>query len=221
MSQIAHRYDRLQQICKPFGAQIVAVSKKQPLDKIIELYELGHRDFGENRVQDFLAKKDQLPGDIRWHFIGHLQRNKVKELVPHVFMIHSVDSLRLLKEISKQAIKNNQTVRILLQPKIALEEAKTGMDFSMLAECIEAIQDDEYEGVRLKGLMGMATHTDDESLIRNEFLSLKDKFEHYLSQDPSLMKILSMGMTHDYQIALECGANMLRIGSLIFGPRQY
>ena len=195
---------------------LVAVSKTKPIEDILELYNLGHRDFGENYVQELTEKNEKLPNDIRWHFIGHLQTNKVKSITPFIYLIHGVDSLKLLKEIDKQAEKNKRVIDCLLQVHIAQEETKFGFDETELLN----LELKQFSNVRIKGLMGMASLTDDINKIRFEFKSLKILFEKLKTQNPEL-SILSMGMSADYKIAIEEGSNMVRIGSLLFGERNY
>lgn len=193
---------------------LVAVSKTKSIEDILELYDLGHRDFGENYVQELVEKAAQLPTDIRWHFIGHLQSNKVKSIVPFVYLIHGVDSLKLLKEIDKQAEKNKRVIDCLLQVHIAQEETKFGFNENELFN----LDLKQFSNVRIKGLMGMASLTDDVNKVRIEFKYLKTLFEKIKVENPDLT-ILSMGMSADYKIALGEGSNMVRIGSLLFGER--
>ena len=195
---------------------LVAVSKTKPVEDILELYNLGHRDFGENYVQELVEKAEQLPKDIRWHFIGHLQTNKVKLIVPFIYLIHGIDSLKLLNEIDKQAKKNNRVIDCLLQVHIAQEEAKFGFDENELF----SLELKQFSNVRIKGLMGMASLTDDTNKIRIEFKYLKNLFEKLRAKNPDL-STLSMGMSSDYKIAIGEGSNMVRIGSLLFGERNY
>ena len=197
---------------------LVAVSKTRPVEEIQELYDLGQRDFGENYVQEMKEKHALLPPDIRWHFIGHLQRNKVKNIIPFVHLIQSVDSLKLLDEINKQAEKQNRTVNCLLQVHIAREETKFGFDKEELSELMISNNGimQQFQNVKIKGLMGMATLTNDMSIVRSEFRYLKMIFEKIFNQ----ISILSFGMTADYKIAIEEGSRMVRIGSLIFGERN-
>lgn len=200
----------------PESATLIAVSKTKPNSLILEAYETGHRDFGENKVQELTNKFEQLPKDIKWHMIGHLQRNKVKYIVPFVHLIHSVDSKRLLDEIQKQAQKINKQVAILLQVHIAKEASKFGLDQEELEEVLKLKK--QYTHIAFKGLMGMATFTEDTEAIRAEFSFLKTLYDKHLDSwevDP----ILSIGMSSDYQIAIDCGSNMVRIGSAIFGHR--
>lgn len=197
---------------------LVAVSKIKPVSDILELYELGQRDFGENYVQELVDKQAQLPKDIRWHFIGHLQSNKVKYIAPFVHLIHGVDSLKLLKEINKQAAKNNRVIDCLLQMHIASEETKFGMDEAELQEAVAQLKD--FPNVRVCGLMGMGSFSDDLDKVRSEFKLLSNLFNKSdISHQTSA--ILSMGMSGDYKIAIEEGSTMVRIGSLLFGAREY
>lgn len=209
---------------------LVAVSKTKPVEDIRKLYALGHRDFGENYVQELVDKESQLPKDIRWHFIGHLQSNKVKYIAPFVHLVHGVDSLKLLTEINKQAAKNKRVINCLLQVHIAQEETKFGLDEAELSLIINEFQNLEFTSLRICGLMGMASFTDDMSKVRKEFQYLKTIFDKYavppvvnLPADRAgcQLAILSMGMSSDYAIAVEEGSNMVRIGSLIFGARDY
>ena len=206
-------------------ATLVAVSKTKPVEDILELYNLGHRDFGENYVQELTEKYEHLPKDIRWHFIGHLQSNKVKYIAPFIHLIHGVDSPGLLKEINKQALKNNRTVDCLLQVYIAKEETKFGFNEHELFELLDTSTGSVHElkNIRITGLMGMASFSDDMDLVRNEFRYLKSLFNKYAQLQTTNYKqlTLSMGMSADYKIALEEGSNMVRIGSLLFGERNY
>jgi len=203
-------------------ATLVAVSKTKPVEEIKELYDLGQRDFGENYVQELVEKEKQLPKDIRWHFIGHLQSNKVKQIASFIHLIHSVDSFKLLREINKQAEKNNRIIDCLLQVHIAEEETKFGWDEETLRNTnFDELH--EMKNVRVAGLMGMASLTEDMNKVRVEFRSLKSTFEKINAQYSMFhfkCSILSMGMTSDYKIAIEEGSNMVRIGSLIFGERS-
>ena len=193
---------------------LVAVSKTKSVEEIKQLYDLGQRDFGENYVQELVEKEKQLPKDIRWHFIGHLQTNKVKLIVPFVQLIQSVDSLKLLEEINKQAAKASRVTDCLLQVHIASEESKFGLDENELNDVLKLLPEKKLEHVRVTGLMGMASFTDDLEKIKKEFSNLKR-----LSDTYGLQK-LSMGMTSDYKIAIVEGSNMVRIGSLLFGIRN-
>ena len=203
----------------PANVTLVAVSKTKPVEDLQEAYAAGMRDFGENKIQEMCDKYEVLPKDIRWHMIGHVQTNKVKYMAPFVHLIHGVDSLKLLKEIHKQAEKNNRIIDVLLQQFIADEETKFGLD----KEEIQHIMQEEIQhlpNVRVVGLMGMATFTDDEKQIRNEFKTLKSNFDS-LKNNFDNLTVLSMGMSGDYQVAIEEGSTMVRIGSSIFGHRNY
>ncbi len=199
--------------------KLVAVSKTKPAEDIKELYDLGQRDFGENYVQELVDKQAVLPADIRWHFIGHLQSNKVKYIVPFVHLIHGVDSLRLLKEIDKQAARSGRVITCLLQVFIAREETKFGLDEQELAEVMQSAPG--LKNISIAGLMGMASFTEDPEKIRSEFHALRSLFDKYFpsAAAPATSSILSMGMSGDYKIAVEEGSNMVRIGSLLFGKR--
>mgnify|MGYP003477956334 FL=1 len=203
------------------NATLIAVSKTKPVEDILELYNLGQRDFGENYVQEMVDKYEQLPKDINWHFIGHLQSNKVKYIAPFVHLIHAVDSFSLLKQINKQAVKNNRIIDCLLQIHIAKEETKFGFDAGELDQVTGL---DELKNVKIIGLMGMASFSDNIDLVSNEFNFLKNLFEKFKIHpvnNGTNFKILSMGMSADYELALEAGSNMIRIGSLLFGSRVY
>jgi PLP dependent protein len=204
---------------------LVAVSKTKPIETLMEAYEAGAHDLGENKVQEMVDKHEQMPKDIRWHMIGHLQRNKVKYIVPFVHVIHSVDSARLLKEINKQARKEDKVVDCLLQMHIAEEENKYGLSEEELYDILKGEMLANAKHIRIIGLMGMATFTDNHGQVRKEFKGLKALFEK-VKADDSLpenvqMKELSMGMSGDYEIALEEGSTMVRIGTTIFGSRNY
>lgn len=203
---------------------LVAVSKTKPVSDIKELYDLGHRDFGENYVQELVEKQVQCPEDIRWHYIGHLQSNKVKYIAPFVHLIHGVDSLKLLMEINKQARKNDRVIKCLLQVHIAQEETKFGFGDSELLEILEDVHKsklmNELQHVEIAGLMGMASNTEDMEQVRREFKFLRLLYNQCSQlQGHHTIQTLSMGMSSDYQVAIEEGANMVRIGSLIFGSR--
>ena len=205
-------------------ASLVAVSKTKPIADIQALYDLGQRDFGENYVQELAEKYKLLPKDIRWHFIGHLQSNKVKYIASFIHLIHGVDSFSLLKEINKQAQKNNRTINCLLQIHIAKEETKFGLDGHELHELTRMIKEEDHlKNVIVKGLMGMASFSNNTDLIRSEFRYLKELYNlsSQLSTIHYQLSTLSMGMSSDYQIALEEGSNMVRIGSLLFGERNH
>lgn len=201
---------------------LVAVSKTKPVEDIQTLYDLGQRDFGENYVQELVDKAAQLPKDIRWHFIGHLQSNKVKYIAPFVHLIHGVDSFKLLQEINKQAAKHSRIIDCLLQVYIAKEETKFGLDEKELAEVIDQFDDLEMHHATIIGLMGMASFTDNIAIVRDEFRNLKSLFDKHANHQTSNFKLqtLSMGMSADYTIAIEEGSNMVRVGSLLFGNRS-
>ncbi len=201
---------------------LIAVSKTKPAEDIIALYDLGQRDFGENYVQELVDKYEALPKDIRWHFIGHLQTNKVKFIAPFVSLIHGVDSFKLLKEINKQGEKNNRIINCLLQIHIAQEETKFGLNDDELDEITGSTELKDLKNIKICGLMGMASFTENEETIRNEFRYLQTLFcsNKKLSTDNWQLAILSMGMSADYKIAIEEKSNMVRIGSLIFGERK-
>jgi len=216
MSVDKEKYQEINEQLRLSNITLVAVSKTKPVEDILELYNLGHRDFGENYVQELTEKVAKLPNDIRWHFIGHLQTNKVRYIVPFIYLIHGVDSLKLLKEIDKQAEKNKRVIDCLLQVHIAQEETKFGFDENELL----ALEIGQFANVKIKGLMGMASLTENVNKIRAEFKHLKTIYDRLSTLAPQL-SILSMGMSADYKIALEEGSNMVRIGSLLFGERNY
>jgi hypothetical protein len=240
---MAVNIEQYQQIRNELGSEVtlVAVSKTKPVEDIQELYDLGQRDFGENYVQELAEKQLLLPDDIRWHFIGHLQSNKVKYIAPFVHLIHGVDSYKLLLEIEKQAAKNLRTIQCLLQVHIAREETKFGFNAEELADVMETLKKGQLQHVQVRGLMGMASFTEDEQHIQKEFIYLKGLFDEYFpslhpglpgsaidpqtlvseypSSNPSL-PVLSMGMSSDYRLAIACGSNMVRVGSLLFGARS-
>ncbi|HMQ49866.1 MAG TPA: YggS family pyridoxal phosphate-dependent enzyme [Saprospiraceae bacterium] len=209
---------------KEKGVQLVAVSKTHPPAAILGVYELGQRAFGENKAQELSAKQVALPQDIAWHFIGHLQTNKIKYIAPFVHLIHAVDSLKLLEAINKEAQRNNRIISCLLQIKIAQEESKYGLSYEEAEALLKDKTFSELENIRIAGVMGMATYTDDEAQIRSEFRTLKQYFDQlkrdFFFEDTAFCE-LSMGMSHDYRIAIEEGSTMVRIGSLIFGERVY
>ena len=214
-------YRNLLQECQTKNVTLVAVSKTKPVEDILQLYDLGHRDFGENYVQELVEKESQLPKDIRWHFIGHLQTNKVKQVVGFVYLIHGVDSLKLLKEINKQSEKIHKITKCLLQVHIAQEETKFGLDENELREIIDQLTIEPFKNASIIGLMGMASFTDNTEQVRKEFQYLKSLQTKYNEQTLNLkLETLSIGMTADYMIAMEEGSNMIRIGSLIFGARN-
>ena len=198
---------------------LVAVSKTKPNEDIEELYQLGQKAFGENYVQELVEKQASLPKDIQWHFIGHLQSNKVKYIAPFIHLIHGVDSLKLLTEINKQAQKNGRVISCLLQMHIATEETKFGMDFAELEEALAASIHLPF--ISIKGIMGMASFSDKKEQVRNEFKTLNHTFKNIQSKVGVPFTILSMGMSGDYQMAIEEGSTMVRIVSLLFGARNY
>ncbi len=202
----------------PSHVTLVAVSKTKSLEEISQAYEAGQRVFGENKIQEMASKWEELPKDIAWHMIGHVQRNKVKYMAHFVDLIHGVDSIKLLKEIQKQAIKHDRTIRCLIQIRIAEEETKFGLPEEELEGLIQAAED--LPNVQIVGLMGMATFTDNQDQITSEFNKLKDLFDN-VKNSSSNINTLSMGMSGDYSIAIECGSNMIRVGSKIFGERNY
>ena len=204
------------------GVQLIAVSKTKPNEDIQALYELGHRDFGENYVQELVDKQASLPLDINWHFIGHLQSNKVKYIAPFVYLIHGVDSEKLLQEINKQGVKQNRIIDCLLQIHIATEETKFGFDGPALHELLLSGRVADYSHVRIRGLMGMASFSENQQLLSQEFTTLKNYFDKAKIAFPNgQFDILSMGMSSDYALAISKGSNMIRIGSLLFGARNY
>jgi len=208
----------------PGAVTLVAVSKTKPDEDILEAYHAGHRDFGENKVQDLVAKQERLPGDIRWHMIGHLQSNKVKYLASFVYMVHGVDSLKLLGVINREAEKHGRIIDCLLQVRIAREETKFGLSEQDLMELLRSDEFRDMKHVRVRGLMGMATYTENSDQIREEFRLLKRIFESLktsLFSGLDWFDRLSCGMSGDFALAIEEGSNMVRIGSLIFGPRNY
>lgn len=215
-------YQQLHDTLQAKQVTLVAVSKTKPVEDILALYELGQRDFGENYVQELVDKQPQLPGDIRWHFIGHLQSNKVKYIAPFVHLIHGVDSLKLLKEINKQGAKLNRVIPVLLQVHIAQEETKFGFSEAELQEVFDHPEIADWKHIQVRGLMGMASFTDHEDIIVKEFQYLKGLFDRYAQQKTTniTLEILSLGMSSDYQPAIANGSNMVRIGSLLFGARS-
>jgi pyridoxal phosphate enzyme (YggS family) len=202
----------------PEHVTLVAVSKTKPVSDLMEAYEAGQRVFGENKIQEMSEKWEQMPKDIQWHMIGHVQTNKVKFMAQFVSLIHGVDSLKLLQEINKQALKHNRIIDCLLQIHIAEEETKFGLDEQELASLLSSSEFEEMKNIRIVGLMGMATFTDNKDQIKKEFSHLKSIFDQ-LTINNSQFTILSMGMSGDYQLAIECRSTMVRIGSSIFGGR--
>ena len=206
----------------PADVRLVAVSKTKPVSDIMEAYQAGQRVFGENKAQDLIAKQPELPEDIEWHFIGHLQTNKVKYLTPFVGMIESVDSLKLLKEIDKQSAKNGRVVNCLLQFHIASEQSKFGLDLEEASQILESEEYTKMKHIRLCGVMGMATFTDDKEILKREFIMLRDLYNslknNYFPENKSFREI-SMGMSGDYLLAIEEGSTNVRVGTAIFGTR--
>jgi pyridoxal phosphate enzyme (YggS family) len=201
----------------PKTVTLIAVSKTKPQSDLIEAYEGGQRDFGENKIQEMSEKWEHLPKDIHWHMIGHVQTNKVKYMAPFVHLIHAVDSLKLLKEIQKQALKNKRTIGCLIQIRIAQEETKFGLPAEELSSLVEAAK--QFPNVAIKGLMGMASFTSNQEQVRQEFKNLAEIFSAFKLVNPE-STILSMGMSGDYQMAIEEGSTMIRVGSKIFGERN-
>lgn len=208
----------------PEKVTLVAVSKTKPVSDLMEAYNAGQRIFGENKIQEMESKWQEMPKDIEWHMIGHVQRNKVKYMAPFVSLIHAVDSLKLLKEINKEAKKNERTIDCLFQIKIAEEDSKFGMDEADAVKLLASEEFKKLQNVRVVGLMGMATFTDDEKQVSEEFQKLKNIFDEFKDQSQEFgakFNVLSMGMSGDYKIAIENGSNMIRVGSAIFGERNY
>ena len=205
----------------PENVILVAVSKTKPVSDLMEAYNAGQRIFGENKIQEMTEKWEQMPKDIQWHMIGHVQTNKVKYMAEYVSLIHGVDSLKLLQEINKQAAKHNRVIDCLLQMYIAEEETKFGLEEKELEEILQFVQNYKLQNIKVVGLMGMATFTDNQSQLKKEFLNLKSTFDkiNSLSIVNYQLSIISMGMSGDYNLAIECGSTMVRIGSSIFGGR--
>ncbi len=220
---IAERIKHYQNELAGRTSRLIAISKTKPIEDILKAYEVGQRDFGENKVQELAHKFDQLPKDIKWHMVGHLQRNKVKFLAPFVHLIHGVDSSRLAVAINKEGKKVDRTIPILLQLYIAQEDSKFGFAVDEVMEFLTSQQFKELQNIEIKGLMGIATNTDDNEQVAREFQLLKDTFDQINTQDilPYKMTELSSGMTNDYKIAIEKGSTMIRIGTDIFGARNY
>jgi len=217
--------DNLHKIKKtlPINVQLIAVSKTKPVSDILEAYNAGQRAFGENKIQEMASKFEQLPKDIEWHMIGHLQRNKVKYMASFVHLIHGVDSFKTLKEINKQALKHHRVINCLLELKIASEETKFGLSFNEVEELLKSSELADLKNIKIQGFMGMASFTNEEAIIRSEFELLKSQFET-LKKNKSINfnpTILSIGMSGDYKIAIEEGSTMIRVGSAIFGTRNY
>jgi pyridoxal phosphate enzyme (YggS family) len=223
MISLQEQYVKLKTELETSDVQLVAVSKTYPAERVLKLYDLGHRVFGENRVQELIAKKEVLPNDIQWHLIGHLQSNKVRQIVGAVDMVESVDSVKLLKLIQKEAAREELKVNILLQIRIAEEDTKYGFDPDTIIPKLIQADSDQMHAIRFRGVMGMASFVDDPVQIRREFDQLKNVFESLkgkvFQQDDAFDQI-SMGMSGDYKIAIEHGSTMVRIGSLLFGPRD-
>lgn len=209
----------------PENVTLIAVSKTKPISMLLDAYNAGQRHFGENYVQELVEKHELLPSDINWHFIGHLQSNKVKYIAPFVYLIHGVDSFSLLKEINKQALKNNRTINCLLQIYIAKEESKFGLDAQEVENLLITKEFSELTHINIVGLMGMATNTEDEAILHKEFESLNTLFKYLkanIGNKPNLnLQEISMGMSSDYEIAIKHGSTMIRVGSSIFGVRNY
>lgn len=213
------KIEEIKSLVNSRGAELLVVSKNRPLEQIEFLYDMGFRKMGENRVQSLLEKKDKLPENIQWHIIGHLQRNKVKYIAPFVTLIHSVDSISLLKEIQKQALKNSRVIPILLQFKVAHEDSKFGLDPNDLENTLQYIDENPFPNISIDGVMGMGTLTDDQSVTISEFKALKsifDKLKGGYFKDSETFNHLSMGMSGDYELALDIGSTIVRLGSTLF-----
>ena len=204
----------------PENVKLVAISKTKSAEDIMMAYETGQRLFGENKIQEMSAKYEDLPKDIKWHMVGHVQSNKIKYMAPYVDLIHGIDSLKSIKILNKEGVKNNRILNCLLQLKISKEESKFGLGEKQFKEIIYSDEYKEMKNVKIKGLMAMASNTSEKSIIRSEFVYAKKIFDEINNGDKSF-EILSMGMSNDYKIAIECGSNMIRLGSLIFGERNY
>ena len=202
------------------NVKLVAISKTKSAEDIMMAYETGQRVFGENKIQEMSAKYEDLPKDIKWHMVGHVQSNKIKYMAPYVDLIHGIDSLKSIKILNKEGVKNNRILNCLLQLKISKEESKFGLGEKQFKEIIYSDEYKEMKNVKIKGLMAMASNTNEKSIIRSEFVHAKKIFDEINNGDKSF-EILSMGMSNDYKIAIECGSNMIRLGSLIFGERNY
>ena len=215
-------FESILKYCDENGVKLLAVSKTKQAEAIFDLYQKGQRDFGENKVQELISKKDLLPADIRWHLIGHLQSNKVKFIAPFVHLIHSVDSFKLIKEINKQALLCNRTISCLLQIFIATEETKFGLSEIEATEIFGSKEFKSLKNICVVGLMGMASNTSNENRVRSEFSKLKLFFDELKKQESENLKmqILSMGMSSDYKIAIKEGSTMIRIGSALFGAKH-
>lgn len=223
MTDIKSNFEKIKQKL-PDNVLLVAVSKTKPVDLIMQAYNLGYRTFGENKVQELREKYEQMPKDINWHMIGHLQSNKVKYIAPFVTLIHAVDSFKLLKTINKEAQKNKRVINFLFQLHVAKEESKFGMSCEELETMINSDEYKELKNINPCGLMAMATNTPDKNIVREEFKQVKKCFEYFKEKyfkDKSDFKELSMGMSQDYEIAIEEGSTMIRLGSILFGAREY
>lgn len=220
MSEIASQLALVRQSL-PAGVTLVAVSKTHPAEAIRAAYDAGERIFGESRPQELRAKYEELPADIEWHMIGHLQTNKIKYIAPFVALIESVDSARLCEAIQKEAAKCGRVIDILLEIHVAAEETKTGWDLGELRTYLSTEPFAEMPNIRVRGVMGIATNTDDETIVRRDFEALRHCFEELRPKFGEAFDTLSMGMSHDYPLAVECGSTMVRVGSLIFGERDY
>lgn len=220
---IAENYRKVAETVRP-GVRLVAVSKYKTVEEILEVYQAGHRVFGENKAQEMKAKQAALPNDIEWHFIGHLQSNKIKYIAPYVALIHSIDSFSLLKEVNREAAKNNRVIPCLLQFHIAQEQTKFGLNRGEADAFLSSEEFNALKNVRIDGVMGMATFTNDTKQIREEFAALHKEFDYlksrYFAQQDHFKEI-SMGMSDDYTIAMEQGSTLVRVGSAIFGARDY
>ena len=204
----------------PENVKLVAISKTKSSEDIMMAYETGQRVFGENKIQEMSVKYEDLPKDIKWHMVGHVQSNKIKYMAPYVDLIHGIDSLKSIKILNKEGVKNNRILNCLLQLKISKEESKFGLGEKLFKDIIYSDEYKEMKNVKIKGLMAMASNTREKSIIRSEFVYAKKIFDEINNRDKSF-EILSMGMSNDYKIAIECGSNMIRLGSLIFGERNY
>jgi len=204
----------------PNYAELIAISKTKPNEDIMKAYMNGHRSFGENKIQEMSIKFEELPKDIIWHMVGHVQSNKIKYMAPYVNLIHGVDSFKSIKIINKEGQKNNRILNCLLQLKISEEDSKFGLEANSIKKIIFSDEYDQMKNVKIRGIMAMATNTKNKDIIRNEFIYAKHIFDEISAIDNNF-EILSMGMSNDYHIAIECGSNMIRLGSLIFGERNY
>ena len=221
MTKIAENINRYREFLVGTPCKLIAISKTKPIDLLKDAYNAGQRDFGENKVQELTSKYEELPKDIQWHMVGHLQRNKVKYIANFVHLIHSVDSIRLLETIEKEGAKADRTIAVLLQVHIAEEEAKFGFDRQDLIDLIESGKLQEMPHLKVQGMMGMATYTTDETVVAHEFRGLKMLFDELNDQYNMGLQDLSMGMSGDFKIAVAEGSTMIRIGTDIFGVRDY